>query len=57
MTKTANVKSKDRMKEFLKLSTKNELVFATESGRFVQLTQLDIVDGVEWVLDNLPPSA
>ncbi|KAG4025509.1 hypothetical protein MFRU_056g00230 [Monilinia fructicola] len=41
------------MKEFLKLSTKGKLVFAHQSGHFVQLTQPDIVvDGVKWVLDN-----
>jgi hypothetical protein len=42
------------MKEHLKLSTKGKLVFAHESGHFVQLTQPDIVvDGVKWVLDEL----
>ncbi|KAF6834198.1 alpha/beta hydrolase [Colletotrichum musicola] len=41
------------MKEFLKLSTKSELVLATESGHFVQATQPEIVvNGVRWVLDN-----
>ncbi|CAD0113456.1 unnamed protein product [Aureobasidium uvarum] len=43
------------MKEFSKLSTKSELVFATESGHFVQMTQPEVVvDGVQWVLDNQP---
>ncbi|OJJ03459.1 hypothetical protein ASPVEDRAFT_42917 [Aspergillus versicolor CBS 583.65] len=47
-------KGKGLMKEFLKLSTRSELVFATQSGHFVQLTQPDvIVDGVDWVLRNL----
>lgn len=45
------------MREFLKLSTNSELVFATESGHFVQLTQPDVVvDGVNWVLRNLASS-
>jgi pimeloyl-ACP methyl ester carboxylesterase len=46
------------MKEFLKLSTKSELVFATESGHFAQMTQPEIVvDGVKWVLNNLSASS
>ncbi|KAH0175389.1 alpha/beta-hydrolase, partial [Aureobasidium melanogenum] len=51
----ANVdkKNEDLMKEFLKLSTKSELVFARESGHFVQMTQPEIVvDGIKWVLEN-----
>ncbi|KAL6895110.1 Alpha/Beta hydrolase protein [Trichoderma evansii] len=55
---TVDQKSKGLMEKFLKLSTKSELVFATESGHFVQMTQPDIVvDGVKWVLDNLPASS
>lgn len=51
----ANVDAKNEglMKEFLKLSTKSELVIARESGHFVQMTQPEVVvDGVKWVLDN-----
>ncbi|KAI1463057.1 alpha/beta-hydrolase [Daldinia caldariorum] len=51
-------KNERLQKEFLKLSTKSELVFATESGHFVQMTQPDVVvGGVKWVLDNLPASS
>ncbi|OBT63199.1 hypothetical protein VE03_07757 [Pseudogymnoascus sp. 23342-1-I1] len=40
------------------LSTKGKLVFARESGHFVQLTQPDVVvGGVEWVLDELKASS
>jgi hypothetical protein len=54
MIRTADEKSEGLMKEHLKLSTKGKLVFAHESGHFVQLTQPDIVvDGVKWVLDEL----
>ncbi|RJE26163.1 Alpha beta hydrolase [Aspergillus sclerotialis] len=50
LIKTVDAKNEGLMKEFLKLSTKSELVFATESGHFVQLTQPEIVvDGVKWV--------
>ncbi|KAM3065091.1 hypothetical protein ACMFMG_006151 [Clarireedia jacksonii] len=56
--KEVDAKNESLMKEFLKLSTKSELVFATESGHFVQLTQPDVVvDGVKWVLDNLATSS
>lgn len=51
----ANVDEKNEglMKEFLKLSTKSELVFVRNSGHFVQMTQPEIVvDGIEWVLEN-----
>ncbi|KAG9529439.1 alpha/beta-hydrolase, partial [Aureobasidium melanogenum] len=51
----ANVDEKNEglMKEFLKLSTKSELVIARESGHFVQMTQPEVVvDGVKWVLEN-----
>lgn len=52
--RTADGKTELLMKEFLKLSTKSKLVFAHESGHFVQLTQPDIVvDGVKWVIDGL----
>ncbi|PLN76153.1 alpha/beta-hydrolase [Aspergillus taichungensis] len=58
MIRTVDKKSEGLMKEFLKLSTKSELVFATESGHFVQMTQPEIVvDGVKWVLQNLPAFA
>ncbi|PLB36946.1 alpha/beta fold hydrolase [Aspergillus candidus] len=58
MIKTVDAKNEGLMNEFRKLSTKSELVFATESGHFVQLTQPDIVvDGVKWALNNLPVSA
>lgn len=52
-----DAKSESLMREFLKMSTKSELVFARESGHFVQLTQPEVVvDGVRWVLENLPKS-
>lgn len=58
LIRTADEKSEGLMKEFLKLSTKSQLVFARESGHFVQLTQPDIVvNGVKWVLDNLQTSS
>jgi len=48
LIKTVDAKNEGLMKEFLKLSTKSELVFATESGHFVQMTQPEIiVDGVK----------
>jgi pimeloyl-ACP methyl ester carboxylesterase len=54
MIRTADEKHMGLIKEHLKLSTKGKLVFARESGHFVQLTQPDIVvDGVKWVLDEL----
>jgi hypothetical protein len=54
MIRTANEKHMGLIKEHLKLSTKGKLVFAHESGHFVQLTQPDIVvDGVKWVLDEV----
>ncbi|GAB1200379.1 hypothetical protein APSETT444_009750 [Aspergillus pseudonomiae] len=53
-TRTADKKSEGLMKEHRKLSTKSKLVFAHQSGHFVQLTQPDVVvDGVRLVLDNL----
>ncbi|KAF2252476.1 alpha/beta-hydrolase [Trematosphaeria pertusa] len=58
LIKTVDAKNESLQKEFLKLSTKSELVFATESGHFVQMTQPEIVvDGVKWVLDNQPASS
>lgn len=51
--KTVDAKSERLMKEFMKLSTKSQLVFATKSGHFVQLTEPGIVvDGVKWVQYN-----
>lgn len=53
LIRTVDAKSETLQKEFLKLSTKSKLVFATESGHFVQITQPEIViEGVKWVLDN-----
>lgn len=58
LIEAVDAKNERLMKEFLKLSTKSELVFATESGHFVQITQPEIVvDGVKWVLDNLPANS
>lgn len=58
LIKTVDEKNEGVMKEFLKLSSKSELVLATESGHFVQMTQPDIVvNGVKWVLDNLAASS
>ncbi|TVY17232.1 hypothetical protein LARI1_G005533 [Lachnellula arida] len=58
LIRTADEKNEGLMKEWLKLSTKGKLVFAHESGHFVQLTQPDIVvDGVKWVLDELQTSS
>lgn len=51
---TADEKSKGLMHEHLKLSTTSKVVFAYESGHFVQFTQPDVVaDGVKWVLSNI----
>ncbi|RYP67237.1 hypothetical protein DL769_005814 [Monosporascus sp. CRB-8-3] len=58
LIKAVDEKNERLQREFLKVSTKSELVFATESGHFVQMTQPDVVvDGVKWVLDNLPTSS
>lgn len=55
---TADEKSEGLMKEHLKISTKSKVVFARESGHFVQLTQPDVVvDGVKWVLDEIQTSS
>jgi pimeloyl-ACP methyl ester carboxylesterase len=49
-----DAKTEGLMREFLKLSRKSELVFASRSGHFVQMTEPEIVvDGVKWVVDNL----
>lgn len=54
LIRTADEKSESLMKEWLKISMKSKLVFARESGHFIQLTQPDVVvDGVKYVLDNL----
>ena len=54
MIKAVDEKNERLQKEFLKVSTQSELVFATESGHFVQMTQPDIVvGGVNWVIDKL----
>ncbi|ETS74967.1 hypothetical protein PFICI_13451 [Pestalotiopsis fici W106-1] len=54
LIKTIDAKNEGIMKEFLKLSTRSELVFATESGHFVQITQPEIVvGGIEWAIGNL----
>lgn len=58
LIQTVDAKNEGLMKEFLRLSTKSELIFATESGHFVQLTQPEIVvDGVKWVVNNFPGSS
>ena len=52
----SNVDAKNEalMREFLKLSSRSELVFARESGHFVQMTQPEVVvEGVKWILDHL----
>ncbi|KAI0167736.1 Alpha/Beta hydrolase protein [Pestalotiopsis sp. NC0098] len=57
LIETVDAKNERIMREFLKLSTKSELVFATKSGHFVQITQPEIiVEGVKWVLENLVQS-
>jgi pimeloyl-ACP methyl ester carboxylesterase len=51
---TADEKSESIQKRHLELSTKGKLVFARESGHFVQMTQPElIVKGVEWVVNCL----
>ncbi|KAI3556116.1 hypothetical protein CABS01_13022 [Colletotrichum abscissum] len=55
MIEGVDAKTEKLMREFLKLSRKSDIVFAKESGHFVQMTQPEIVvDGVRWVLDNQP---
>ncbi|KAL4946822.1 hypothetical protein BDV06DRAFT_208457 [Aspergillus oleicola] len=54
LIEAVDAKSEGLMREFLQLSTESKIVFATESGHFVQLMQPEIVvDGVKWVLNNL----
>lgn len=58
LIQTIDAKMAGLMKEHLKLSTKSELIKATDSGHFVQVTQPEVVvAGVRWVLDNLPGSS
>ncbi|CAI6342149.1 unnamed protein product [Periconia digitata] len=58
MIETADGKSERLMKKHLKLSTRSKLVWARESGHFIQLTQPDVVvEGVEWILKELGTSA
>lgn len=58
LIKNVDAKSESLQREFLKLSTKSELVLATKSGHFVQMTQPEIVvDGVKWVLAHQPASS
>ncbi|OBT53284.1 hypothetical protein VE04_05912 [Pseudogymnoascus sp. 24MN13] len=46
------------IREHLRLSTRGEIVFARESGHFVQVTQPDVVvGGVKWVVDELQASS
>lgn len=53
LIKTADEKSESIMRRHLELSTKSKLVFARDSGHFVQMTQPDlVVEGVRWVLDS-----
>ncbi|OHF02883.1 hypothetical protein CORC01_01641 [Colletotrichum orchidophilum] len=55
---TVDAKSEGLMREFLKLSRRSEIIFARESGHFVQMTQPEVVvRGVRWVLDNQPASS
>jgi hypothetical protein len=51
---TADEKSESIQKRHLELSTKGKLVFARESGHFVQITQPElVVKGVKWVINCL----
>jgi pimeloyl-ACP methyl ester carboxylesterase len=51
LIETADKKSESIMRKHLELSTKSKLVFARDSGHFVQMTQPEIVvEGVQWVL-------
>jgi len=53
LIETADEKSESIMRRHLELSTKSRLVFARDSGHFVQMTQPDVVvEGVRWVLDS-----
>jgi pimeloyl-ACP methyl ester carboxylesterase len=54
MIETADEKSAGLMRGHLELSTRGKLVFAKESGHFVQLTEPElVVEGVEWVMSEL----
>ncbi|GFG12934.1 hypothetical protein IFM61392_07669 [Aspergillus lentulus] len=58
LIKTVDAKNEGLMKKSLKLSTKSAPVFATESGHCLQMAQPEfVVDGVKWVLHNLPASS
>ncbi|KAK2764673.1 hypothetical protein CKAH01_04838 [Colletotrichum kahawae] len=58
LIETVDEKCEGLMREFLKVSRRSEIVFARESGHFVQMTQPDVVvDGVRWVLENQPASS
>ncbi|KAH0421198.1 hypothetical protein CcaCcLH18_13588 [Colletotrichum camelliae] len=58
LIETVDEKCEGLMREFLKVSRRGEIVFARESGHFVQMTQPDVVvDGVRWVLENQPASS
>ncbi|KAF4840291.1 hypotheticall protein [Colletotrichum siamense] len=58
LIETVDEKCEGLMREFLKVSRRSEIVFARESGHFVQMTQPDVVvDGVKWVLENQPASS
>lgn len=51
---TADEKSEGLMSRHLELSTCHQLVFARESGHFVQLTQPGMVaEGVKWVVNSV----
>uniref|UniRef100_L2FLS7 Alpha beta hydrolase n=1 Tax=Colletotrichum fructicola (strain Nara gc5) TaxID=1213859 RepID=L2FLS7_COLFN len=55
LIETVDEKCEGLMREFLKVSRRSEIVFARESGHFVQMTQPDVVvDAVRWVLENQP---
>ncbi|KAF2995446.1 hypothetical protein E8E14_004417 [Neopestalotiopsis sp. 37M] len=55
LIKTIDAKNERVQREFLKLSTRSQLVFATKSGHFVQITEPEVVvGGVKWVLNNSP---
>jgi pimeloyl-ACP methyl ester carboxylesterase len=57
MIRTADEKNEGLMKDHLSLSTKGKLVFARESGHFLQMTEPEVVvDGVQWVLEELSSS-
>lgn len=58
LLETADEENDALIEEHLKLSTRGKLVFARESGHYVQVTQPDVVvDGVKWVLGELKSSS